>query len=243
MTIHGQHRVYCAATAVAIAIAIPSCAALDDYLPGKRFEDVEVSPGKFITVEKRDWTVDDRGNRSGKEKTWIRVPFGGKSIEWQGPDIPVVLREMDGKLYMVGYDRETGWHNGDHLGRYNYYAQDGDRLVAIGREKFPKELATQNMWLRDPEKRVVALQLDTSDVWFRRSMTAEIWCHLLDGKPIPSGRDADKELLDKFLRTYHPIKLTGANAEGQRNGETKRGKQHATGSIVEATDDGNRDNE
>ena len=93
---------------VIICLATSSCAAIDNYLPAKRVEEVEVTPGDFIQLERHDWTVDDRRNKSGTEKTRLRIPYRQVVINWEGADIPVVLRAKDTTLYMIGYDRETG---------------------------------------------------------------------------------------------------------------------------------------
>lgn len=194
--------------AASVCVGASSCGAVDSYLPGKRVQEVEISPGEFLRLERRDWTVDDARNRSQREKTRLQIEYGDTVIRWEGPDIPVVLRETSGTLYMVGYDRETGRLNGDNMARYNYYRQEGEHFVTIERGEFPKEIATQNLFFSDPRERAAAMTLDTSDSWFYHCSTPNIWEHLLTGQPIPHNHTVKKELINNFIVKYKPIKLT-----------------------------------
>lgn len=188
--------------------ALFSCAA-DRYSPPRKRSDVEISPGRFVRIEQQDWSLDDPNNETGREKTAFEVRVGQTTVTWEGAEIPVVLREKEGTLYMVGYDRETGRLNGDNIPRYKYYRQKANALAEINRDDFPKELATQNMWLRDARRRRAVLSLDTSSTLFRSSSNAFIWEDLMRGKCTdPSG--VDKALLDDFIRQFKPIKLAGA---------------------------------
>lgn len=184
-----------------------ACKSADVYLPPVEKLEVEVSPAIFLPIEKWDWTVDDPKNKSGREKTKLRISYRDHTIEWEGVAIPVVLREKDDRLYMIGYDRETGRKKGHPTKEsVRYYRQDANQFVEIGRDDFPKEIATQNLWLKDPNKFEAVLKLDTADGWFQRSINAAIWADLLTGKI--GEQPIDKKLLDEFVEKYKPIRLT-----------------------------------
>lgn len=179
---------------------------VDSYTPPVRMLDVEIGPANFVTVEKWDWTVDDPQNRTGKEKTKLRISYRNHRIAWEGSEIPVVLREKEAVLFLIGYDRETQLAKVNGKSRYTYFRQDDNRMTRIRPDEFPKELATQNMWLSDKNEFDAVLRLDTTNPWFQCSPNAFIWEHLLTGTV--KDVSVQKELLDEFVQKYKPIKLT-----------------------------------
>ena len=195
---------------VSVITMVSACGSRAGYVPPAKKEEVEISPGVFIVLHKSDWTVDDPGNTSGEEQTRLKIPYRGEVIHWEGVDIPVVLREHEQRLYMIGYDRETGRRSAEKQGkdwheRHCYYRQDDERLIEISPDEFPKEIAIQNMWLQDVELQEV-LELNTASIGFRLSSTAYIWEELMTGK---TSRDSvDKHLLDEYIRLYKPVNLT-----------------------------------
>src|SRR5215510_1069981 len=78
----------------------------DEFTPESTRKRVEIIPGTFADVEQWDWTVDDPRNTSKREKTRLRIRRDNKNVEWMGAEIPILLRERNDVLYLVGYDRE-----------------------------------------------------------------------------------------------------------------------------------------
>jgi len=187
-----------------------------------REEEIEVSPGKFITIERMDKGVDDQKKYDSvsnfvrsfweavtepREWTWIRIQRNGSIIEWKGVDIPVTIREYNGKLYMIGYDRETDRKKD----RFKYYEQMSNTFKEILPAKFPKPIATQNMWLEGKDDEVqLARDLDPRNIYFESTTTAEIWYQLITGKEYYEfvGKPLDNAILIEFSEKYKPIKLT-----------------------------------
>lgn len=201
MTKHFGIQIQLGLTAIFV-FTCSGCSA-QDYLPSAKNVEVEISPGKFIAVKKWDWTVDDLANKSGKEKTRLDIQYQGKSLQWEGPEIPVILRESKSSLVLVGYDRENVRGGGGT--RFSYFHELEGTFVAIDRDEFPKELATQNMWIYDPRQLKPIRNLDTSDPLFANSINALIWEELMTGKV--ASKSVDQEILDTFKRKYKPIKL------------------------------------
>jgi hypothetical protein len=57
----------------------------------------------------------------------------------------------------------------------------------------------------------IAREQDTSDIYFRTTLTADIWNHLATGQQYSETHKrstVSKSLLDDFIRTNKPIKLT-----------------------------------
>jgi hypothetical protein len=191
--------------AIAICSVVSGCDRTGRYVPAAKPVDVEISPGKFITVEEWVWSVDDPKNPEG-EKTRLRIRYGGHVITWEGVGIPVILREKDGTLYMVVYDRGTSLEpRGTVIHRYHYYRQHKDNMESIAAATFPKEIATQNMWVSDDRLDAV-LNLDTSDLDFLDSVNASIWEDIMTGK-VDQADDVET-LLNEYKRKYKPSKLT-----------------------------------
>lgn len=182
------------------------------YVPPAVNTEVEINPGEFAPVERWDWHVDDPKNTSGLERSKLRISHKGRFVDWEGVEIPIVLREKDEVLYLVGYDRETSRRaNDDSPPAIRYFREAGDQLVEMSREEFPKELATQNMWLNDPKELEAVLKMDTSSVDFRHSTNAQVWRHLMTGQM--SSGSVEQSLLDEFIEQYQPVKLTQIKRE------------------------------
>jgi hypothetical protein len=194
--------------------AAPVVPQADAYLPDAVKVEVEIGPAQFIVLEQWDWTVDDAKNKSGEERTRLKLRYGDQEVVWEGREIPVVLREKADKLYMIGYDRETGRLSGDDIERYSYFQLEKGVFRSIPRDDFPKELATQNMWLREPKRLQAVLKLDTADPCFWDSVNAAIWEHLMTGEV--TGNRVDKRILDEFKEKYKPIELTEIKRDGTK---------------------------
>jgi hypothetical protein len=213
-------RVYCLVVFIAFAFA---CSRAPSYTPASEQIFVETNPGTFTEIEQRDWSADDERNTSRKEKSKLRIHFGDDIIDWEGSEIPVVLREKNGMLYLVGYDRDTGLQQGNHVPRFSYFRQDGEKMLKIRPDEFPKEIATQNMWWNYPERLEAILNFDTSTIHFQGSSNAFIWQELLTGKTTSDGF-VEKELLDEFIKKFNPRRLTVIVKEVD-NAKNKNGVQ------------------
>lgn len=188
----------------------------------ERQEAVEVVPGKFLTLSRVDVLGASRFIDGSKDETTeLVIPWDDEEVRWKGFDIPVTLREWDGKLYMIGFDRHTDFDKP----RLRYYRQSdkGDRLEEIKPASFPKQIAAQNMWLGNPDDFSVgkdgrkiyevdlALKLDQEDVYFSSTLTAAIWCQLQAGleyhasKPLPL--EERQPILREFAAEHRPIRL------------------------------------
>jgi hypothetical protein len=206
---------------ISLLATMSACNSSTVYAPAVVKEVVEIGPGKFVVLEKWDWSVDDPANRTGEERTRLKIPYSGKIIQWEGVEIPVVLREDGQCLYMVGYDRETGRRSGQlSAKRFTYYRQEGESLVKIHPDEFPKQIATKNMWVQDVELQE-QLELDTGSIGFRLSCTAYIWEELMTGKT--SSNSVDESILAEYIRRHSPVSLTVIKQKKKEEERLERG--------------------
>ncbi|MDH4231656.1 MAG: hypothetical protein OEW04_06455, partial [Nitrospirota bacterium] len=134
----------------------------------------------------------------------------------KGVEIPLSIREYEGRLYMIGFDRVTNREKPT----YRYYEQKGRNFQEIAPGAYPKAIATQNMWFSyryfdsskgDRVDRVqLAREIDPDNVYFHSTATAEIWCQLMTGKEYYefAKKPIDRNVLMEFKAKYKPIKLT-----------------------------------
>lgn len=200
--------------------------------------DVEIAPGRWLVVDGGDWVnaADLPPNRgdpygvspfdalkrflassssgrgaAGTERSSLSFEWSGKQVTWQGKEIPVALREHDGTLYMIGFNRADIQKT---LFVYLQLNAKGTGFRKIKPKCFPKEIATQNMWLQGlVGKRWVELlpelqRLDVDGKLFDWSMTAYIWYQLVEGvehyqMPFKIPRD----FLREYVTTYKPVAL------------------------------------
>jgi len=182
--------------------------------------EVEIAPDKWLTVEKTDWYYPDDviiADRPlpEKERTRLRMTWGGQNVTWESVAIPITLREWEGKLYIIGYDRETD----PDKPRFRYYRQKGNSFEEIKPHEFPKRIATQNMWIvhakmpdDDPEKYMdlhLTRKLDPDKPYFDSTMTGHIWAQLATGKDdtLQYAGVEDVDILKDFKEKYDPIPL------------------------------------
>jgi hypothetical protein len=178
-------------------------------------ESVEVSPGKFIVISRVDRSHDDNAGLSGSAWTGLSIPWEGTNITWRSHEIPVCLRAHDGKLYMIGFDRDTDFSKP----RFKYFAQKGGILKEVPPSEYPKQIASQNMWFGDRylvdlvgntiDEVQLARDLDPENGHFRRSLTAQIWYHLETGKDYfeTEGKRLEKLVLAAYVAAHNPIAL------------------------------------
>jgi len=222
---------------------------------------VEVAPGVYATVEARGSSTEDSAPPSMTPKhalartggrysrtTELRIVWEGSSVHWHANSFPVTLRAYEGRLYLIAYDDVTlGFddNNGWPRAQFRYYAQEGSDLREISPAIFPRAIAGQNMSFtgrhfmsgdRQRDSVQIARDLDPDDQCFRTSLTAKMWYHLVTGQQYYEAmrlREVDRRLLQDFLRTNNPIKLSfdiyfnSAVKEQLKAGNTNRasGKQ------------------
>jgi len=187
-------------------------------------EDVEVAPGRWITIERDDEEAQiDVGKHvslniplpGDTDITRLRIPWQDQTVVWEGMPVPFCLREWEGKLFIIGLDRTDM-----KKCRFRYYRQDGNGFSEIQPGEFPKRIATQNMWWRDVDegytdasgKRINDLQklreLDANDIWFNRRLTAQVWRHITSGKDYyQTERNVDVDAVRAFKEKFDPIVL------------------------------------
>jgi hypothetical protein len=103
--------------------------------------------------------------------------------------------------------------------RFVYYAQEAGELKPIEPRAFPRQIATQNMWL-DPNEATLAAdghrlyalslvrEMNPEDPYFWKTLTAQVWVHLLTGKDYyQTVGGADPQQVREFAEKYHPIRL------------------------------------
>lgn len=226
---------------------------------------IEVAPGVYATLEARGRSTDDfvrpsmtlkqalaHTGGSYSETTELQVLWQGSNVHWRANSFPVALRVYMGKLYLIafdrvtlGFDRDNGWPRA----QFRYYAQEGSELKEIGPATFPKAIASQNMSFtgrhfmsgdRQRDSIQIARDLDPDDQCFRTSLTAKIWYHLVTGQQYYEAMriwEVDRRLLQDFVRTNNPIKLTfegyfnGPGKEQPRAGNTNGGSGKQPGQV------------
>jgi len=173
--------------------------------------EVEVAPGEFITIRRRDKTVDDPQATpapdplpNAREWTELEIPWNNEGIKWSGIEIPLSLRKRDASLFMIVFDRETDRGKP----RFCYYKSDGQHMVPIDRGKYPKDIAIQNMWFSEDRDLESTRRLDPTDSNFLHTYTATAWEHLETGKDYyETGGLANKDVVREYLRKYKPARL------------------------------------
>jgi hypothetical protein len=204
--------------------------------------EVEIAPGRWLAVKEGD-TVSasdlsperkdphqlsptdalkqflshgaSSGGGAAAERSSLAFEWDGKQVRWRGKEIPVTLREQDGTLYMIGFNRENPRKTRFVFLKLN---AKGTGFVKVSPQDFPKQVATQNMWLQGSrfegvgnewiDTWQVLRQLDIGSPYFGGSMTAHIWYQLVEGVEdfempflIPSA------FLEDYVARHNPIAL------------------------------------
>ncbi|MFB3893538.1 MAG: hypothetical protein ACE15C_16115 [Phycisphaerae bacterium] len=141
------------------------------------------------------------GIGGGDERYRLQVTVSGKQFTWEGGDErPFAFASQGETLYMAVLDRGDMSHV-----RFRYYRSGPDnRLLEIQPAEFPKALAVQNAWLQGNDARLLR-QMDPQDYWFRHSLTAKMWLHLVKSVEYY----ADEEPSAEFVAEYKKKHLTG----------------------------------
>jgi len=223
-------------------ILLSGCGEGDHGMVKVEFDsEVEIAPGKWLPVQQGDTVhaldlmtnredphnlglVDSLKQRlhntstgsAALEQSSLKCEWKGKMVEWNGKEIPITLREFGGELYMIGFNREK-----QHRHRFVYFSlnQKGTGFTKIKPQEFPRQVATQNMWIDSDwrliwvgNKRVDRLkelrELDINSPYFDHSLTAYIWYEIENGVPLYKiPRTVDHKFLKKYVDIYHPIPL------------------------------------
>jgi hypothetical protein len=153
-----------------------------------------------------------------KEESSLSFKWAGKTVKWKGNNIvPVALREHKGKLYLIGFNRQNM-----EKCRFNFYElnEEGNAFKMINAGDYPREIATQNMWL-SAKTRFVRVNDILVDEWqmlraldikspaFDSSMTAKIWFQIETGKEYYeiSYVDLNEKFINEYVEKYKPIAL------------------------------------
>jgi hypothetical protein len=173
------------------SVFLSGCSA-GDRIAVREKEDVEIAPGKWLTLE-REYQYDkaeleamrnpandphhltllglvkqfagSSGGGKGREKLEDSFTFQwkDKNVGWKGKEIIITLREYEGTLYMAGYNREVSQK--DRL-VFFILNEKGSGFRTIKAAAFPKQIATQNVALDFGNgNRKVRVGEDFIDTW------------------------------------------------------------------------------
>lgn len=212
--------------AMAFCVCLSGC--VRAQTPTASYEqEVEISPGRWLKVKCQD-TIEAESDKewSGRSFEWK-----GKQVNWSGPEVPITLREHGGLLYMVGFNRVDLDNCRFVLFKLN---DAGDGFIAVEREEFPKQIATQNLWLR-PDTRYQGVprrdtwkplrDLDISYKFFGHTFTAKMWNYLETGKQYDQQGIAPHSFLRQYVDQYKPIALPTIVKEGGKRDEATEEKR------------------
>ena len=158
---------------------------------------VEVAPGSFFEYKERViiWELEhtsftavhtmeaEKRKFYQRDTTYLSIPWKTQDIIWVGLGIPISIRAHKDLLYMIVFDRDSDFKKI----RFRYFTQNHNVLSEIDPEDYPKEIATQNLWLRKengfrngkPINEIeVTKSLNPEDIDFQSSLTAKIWNQL-----------------------------------------------------------------
>jgi hypothetical protein len=230
------------------AVLLFGCGASDKIIVIQEKEEVETAPGKWLTlvreyqydkaeldamksslsdphhltlvglVKQFGNSSDEINMRQGLDDSFT-FQWKDKNVGWKGKEIIISLREYDGTLYMVGYNREESQKSRLAFFKLN---QKGTGFMPIKAADFPKQIATQNMALdlgygnrhvRVGEDFIdtwsVIRSLDITNRYFKLSLTAAMWYQLETGTEYykQSRSDLTQQFLKDFVTKYKPIAL------------------------------------
>ena len=228
-----------------LALAFSGCSQPGlEKKPWQRGE-LEVAPGNFIEVENRYITSDEgsppisfrdlhvfgtpQKGKTFSETVELRIHWNGTNVHWKGHSGPLNLRAFEGRLFLITFDRVS---KGTEECEFRYYGQEGNELKEIPPAQFPKAIAGENIiadrYFGGFDRQIDAVKLeldaDPKDVYFRQSMTAYIWNHLTTGEQHEQSRrkpQISQTLLEEYVRTNKPIKLTAIIRNVSNGGDTK----------------------
>jgi hypothetical protein len=230
---HGRVWLVCMAVAVS-SVGIAACIRT---APPRRPVQVEIAPGEWLQLDLRStvFVADLMPRRSelqamtARERRRLRhenpppsgppravLTWNGRQVEWRGPEVILSLRRYGDSLYMIGLNRERLPRT-----RFVFFGLDskGQRFEEIPTARFPRSIATQNMWffLRARYVNVAghivddwerARTLDIEARGFASCWTARIWAQLETGDPLAADSYVSQDFLREYVRKHKPIPLT-----------------------------------
>ena len=178
---------------------------------------------------------------AGAERSSLAFAWNGKPVTWRGREIPVTLREHDGTLFMIGFNRTDMQRM-----RFVYFQLNkaGTGFHKIESQNFPKQIATQNMWLGSGWRFVVVgservdrwmelRQLDIESAYFDCSITAHIWYQLVkDVERYEMPYLIPRDFLHDYVAQYRPIALPTLVQEGPGSAPAAAAEQPDAGETT-----------
>ena len=184
---------------------------------GNWTSEVEVAPGEWLALE-------------GEEgRAWFKCQWKGKTAYGPGErrhsdlgdydsQLPVCLRSFGGDLYLIYNEKLVP--DGQRFA-YARLSSSGTRFEALAGERFPRQIATQNIGLNleglayyDDGVRVdwikMLKNLEVTDPFFPNSTTGRIWYELETGDRYGGMKDGPvkaAEFCEHFVGKYHPVPL------------------------------------
>jgi len=180
-------------------------------------QEVEIAPDKWLEL---DWhyrssrfTFQWNGKKVGLD---VKVTNDHSDTD----ERPISLREKNGTLYMIAFNRQDM-----NAMRFVYYALNakGDGFKEIKAKDYPRDIATQNMWLdgigsaRDINGNLIdelkiLRELDADSMYFPDSFTGRIWASLELGNPYSDnidklGDDEIDKIAKEYAKKHKPIPL------------------------------------
>lgn len=167
--------------------------------------EIEIAPNKWLEVNTLDL--------GGIDRIKLTFEWNKQQVSWTGDESIETLREMNGTLYMICFNRKN--INKCH---YKFYRLDRERLsfVTIPAKDFPRAIATKNVGYYWPEDVSAAGQdyfvsaldlersLDVDSPYFYRLGTARIWSYLETGV---FNKTITDDFLHEYVAKYRPIPL------------------------------------
>lgn len=151
------------------------------------------------------------------EASRLSFEWEGRGVGWYGKEIPITLREHEGRLFMIGFNREKIRSNRNRL---VFFAlnEEGTGFDRIAPADFPKQIATQNMWLRADSRYVgtnegkldkweLLRKLDVDNRYFSNTLTAHIWSQTENNTEIYTSGTIPIEFVREYAEKYQPIPL------------------------------------
>lgn len=168
---------------------------------------VELKPDHFIEFKKHEVNWDLRygsfmavhilpikeGTFFQKDTTYISVPWENRELLWVGLGDPISIREYNGLLYMIIWDRESNFHKI----RYRYFKQVHDIFAEISWNEYPRNIAVCNLESND-----FKCLNDMSKL--KKSATARIWYNLEHGiEYYEQPEEIGTEFLEAYIHKYN----------------------------------------